>query len=128
MASRNAFFLSMCNAADGNLLDITDPTLKGRLEKPSHAVNSHNADYYPDAAKRQHHEGRTVVAVIIEINGETKHAAVIVSSGYDDLDKAAIYAFTSVKYDVPYMLDGNPVRVLQYSPVTWKLTPPPPPQ
>jgi TonB family protein len=111
IAARNAFFLSMCNATPVELVDFADPTLKGRLELASHLVTTHKGNYYPESAKLKN-QGRTVVALIFETNGEIKNAAVIVSSGYDDLDKAAIAAYSSYKYEIPFKPDGHPVRVM----------------
>jgi TonB family protein len=122
IVARNLFFTSMCGGKRGDLFDFSDPALVGRLERPSKIVNTHTGDYYPDSAKRKYHEGNTITAYVVEANGDVLDASIIVSSGYDDLDRAAVNALKHVHFDRPGKLDGNAVRVLMYFPINWKLT------
>jgi TonB family protein len=124
IAARNQFFVSMCGDDKGELFDSSDPSLKGRLELPSKGVSAHNGDYYPDSARRTHHEGTTTVAFIVEANGNIEDVSIIESSGHHDLDQAAINAFKQLHFERPARLDGNAVRVILYKPVQWKLTKP----
>ena len=124
IAARNQFFVSECGGDKGDLFDYSDPSLKGRLEPPSKGVSAHKGDYYPDAARRMHHEGTTIAAFVVEANGDVVDVSIIESSGHDDLDQAAISAFRQLHFERPARLDGNPVRVIVYKPVQWRITKP----
>ena len=121
LAARNAFFLSVCGDGEKQVVDLTDPTLKGRIGTPLHGRSSHKGDYYPDIAKRRGHQGKTIMAYVVEPTGEVKDVAVISSSGYDDLDQAATDIVRHVRWETPGSLDGTPVRVILYFPIDWKL-------
>jgi TonB family protein len=124
IAARNQFFVSMCGGDKGELFDYSDPSLKGRLELPSKGVGAHKGDYYPDSARRMHHEGTTIAAFIVEVNGDVVDVSIIESSRHDDLDQAAINAFKQLHFERPARLDGNAVRVILYKLVQWKLAKP----
>ena len=66
--------------------------------------------------------GSVLVSYVIETDGSVQHVTVLESSGYKQLDEAAVEIWSHSKYGVPGKLDGQPVRVLSYSkvPFTFK--------
>jgi TonB family protein len=121
LAARNAFFDSVCSASNGELIDLTDPTLKGRIEKPSKPVRVGNEDLYPVQARRMRYRGTPVVAYVLEPSGMVGDVVVIESSGFDVLDQAAITTMRHWRWSIPAKLDGKPVRALIYSSVAFHL-------
>ncbi len=75
---------------------------------------------YPDDARRAKREGRTVVAFVVDTEGAVKNVEVASSSGYDDLDRAAMRAVAQVIF-TPGMMDGGPVNVSMMQPVQFRL-------
>jgi protein TonB len=54
------------------------------------------AKYYPNRARRRHHEGTTTVAFIIDLKGVISNIRIEESSGYSTLDNAAVNAIQRV--------------------------------
>ena len=121
VAVRDHFFTSMCGTDKGELFDFLDPSLNGRIVAPKKMHSTHKGDYYPDSARRQHHEGTTIAAYVVDITGHVADVSVIKSSGYDELDQAAVNAVKSLHFEQPAELDGNAVRVILYFPFKWRL-------
>lgn len=117
LAIRNKLFLALCPEGQQPLVDISDPTLAGRLERPHHM----NVPA-PNHPIRQNVPGSVLVSYVIEADGSVQHVTVLESSGYKQLDEAAVEIWSHSKYGVPGKLDGQPVRVLSYSkvPFTFK--------
>jgi TonB family protein len=121
LSARNAFFETICSGSNGNLIDLTDPTLEGRLEKPSKPVRVGTEDVYPVQARRMGYRGKPVVAYVLEPSGLVGDVVVIESSGFDVLDRAAITSVRQWRWSNPAKLDGKPVRALIYRPVVFHL-------
>ena len=121
LAARNAFFESICSASNDDLIDLTDPTLKGRLDEPSKPVRLSTEDPYPVQARRMGYRGKPVVAYELEPSGLVGDVVVIESSGFDVLDQAAIRAVRQWRWSNPAKLDGKPVRALVYHSVAFQL-------
>lgn len=121
LAARNAFFESICSASNGDLIDLTDPTLEGRLEKPSKPVRLSAEDTYPVQARRMGYRGKPVVAYVLERHGLVGDVVVIESSGFDVLDQAAMRSVKQWRWSIPAKLDGKPVRALVYHSVDFQL-------
>ena len=64
---------------------------------------------YPRSARRKGHEGVVTVAISVAENGVVAHAEVVSSSGYEELDAAALSAVRSARF-APAMSDGVSVR------------------
>ena len=112
LAIRNQFFLALCPESSPPLVDISDPTLAGKLERPklTHVpAPEHLGRYYQPAS--------VLVAYVIEADGSIRHAVVLESSGFKQLDEAAVEIWSHSKYGVPGKLDSKPVRILSYSKV-----------
>lgn len=88
---------------------------------------SSNAEYlqnpkpaYPAISKRLGEQGRTVVRVLIGVDGLPKQASIRTSSGYERLDEAARTAVMSWRY-VPGKRNGV-VEAMEFNvPVDWIL-------
>ena len=64
---------------------------------------------YPRSARRKGHEGVVTVAISVAEDGVVAHAEVVSSSGYEELDAAALSAVRSARF-APAMSDGVSVR------------------
>lgn len=84
--------------------------------------NNCAAKYYPAIAIRLNHEGNTVVAVHIGADGAVTGADVTSSSGFSDLDQAAVQCVTSAWHFSPATENGAPVASTKQYRIVWKLT------
>ncbi len=80
----------------------------GKVQPPK--VLSKTPPEYPDSARKDKVEGTTVLDITIDKQGKVKDPTVKQSSGHEDLDKAAVEAFSAWLFQ-PATLDGKPVAV-----------------
>lgn len=92
---------------------VTSPASIGR----PHACGQR---YYPALATRLGHEGTTVLGFTIGTDGSVRDVKVVQSSGFPELDDAAIPCAQGWQYK-PAMQNGAPVEVPWQAKVTWKL-------
>lgn len=122
LAARNKYFVEQCTRANGELLDATDPTLRGRLLPPSNLIPPKNTeDYYPDEALQLGYIGEVLLACVVEADGSIQDVAVIERSPHEKLNRAAVLYYRNSRYQTPAMLDGRPVRVLTYQRARFRL-------
>lgn len=76
--------------------------------------------HYPLMAKRLGHEGTTILAFRIGIDGRLTDIRVAQSSGHQELDDAAVAGARCWRYK-PAMKDGKPVEVPWQASVKWTL-------
>jgi TonB family protein len=76
--------------------------------------------YYPALAKRLKHEGDTALLFIVETNGTISSPQVTKSSGYDELDEAALQCAMGWTF-VPARQNGESVAVPWRGVVRWRL-------
>ena len=105
LSIRNVLFAQLCG--NGELFDITDPTLAGRLAGPRDIVPP--AMWDPRGMR-----GKLLVAFAVETNGSVHHVTVIESSGNREIDALAVESWRTARYRTPAKLDGRPVRALMY--------------
>jgi periplasmic protein TonB len=84
--------------------------------------NNCASKYYPAIAVRLNHEGSTTVTVHIGADGAVQSVDVGTSSGYSDLDQAAIQCVTSQWHFSPATENGAPVASTKQYRIVWKLT------
>jgi TonB family protein len=116
LAIRNKLFLEICEKDGGDLVDVTDPTLGGRLEQPKHVQMP------PGPSVTPQHKGIVFLAYLVEVDGSVRQVTVLESSGYKELDEAAVQTWSQGKFTVPAKLDGRPVRVLSYTKMPFTVT------
>ena len=75
---------------------------------------------YPEGARRRREEGTVRVLVTISPGGEVEHAEIDRSSGYADLDQAALRSVKSWEFD-PAVRDALPVRCQAIVPLIYRL-------
>ncbi len=75
---------------------------------------------YPNAARRDRAQGRTMVKFVVDPDGRTNNLEVTRSSGRADLDKAALEAMAQVRFE-PGMENGEAVHVEMQQPVIFRL-------
>ena len=85
-------------AAEERAAVVSDPIALNRI-----------VPVYPRSARRKGHEGVVTVAISVAENGVVAHAEVVSSSGYKELDEAALSAVRSARF-APAMSDGVRVR------------------
>jgi TonB family protein len=105
LSIRNVLFSQLCG--NGELFDITDPTLAGRLAGPRDIVP-------PAMWDPRGMPGKLLVAFAVELNGSVHHVTVIESSGNREIDARAVESWRTARYRTPAKLDGRPVRALMY--------------
>ncbi len=84
--------------------------------------NNCAAKYYPALAIRLNHEGSTIVTVHISADGSVSGADIATSSGFSDLDNAAVQCVTSAWHFSPATENGAPVASSKQYKIVWKLT------
>jgi len=84
--------------------------------------NNCAANSYPAIAIRLNHEGSTVVSVHIGADGAVTGADVSQSSGYSDLDQAAVQCVQAHWHFSPATENGQPVASTKQYRIVWKLT------
>lgn len=106
-------------AASASTTPADNPASPASLAEGKH--NSCAAKYYPTLAIRLNHEGSTVLAVHIDSIGNVSGAEVTGSSGFSDLDQAAIDCVTKEWHFKPATMNGEPVASTKQYRVVWKL-------
>lgn len=79
-----------------------------------------NAPAYPAISRRMGEEGKLVLRVELDENGQIDKAKVINSSGYERLDSAALTAVKSWQCN-PSIRNGQPVRAVALQPFNFVL-------
>jgi protein TonB len=77
--------------------------------------------YYPAMAIRLSHQGSTMVTVHIAADGSVAAADVSGSSGYDELDQAAVTCIQNGWHFKPAEENGSPVASTKQYRIVWKL-------
>jgi|GEM_PF-1505315 len=77
---------------------------------------------YPESARKANIEGNVVVKVLVDIDGRVIDTEVLHSSGYKELDNAAMEAAARAIFE-PAMQFGRPVRIWVSIPIKFVLTP-----
>ena len=77
--------------------------------------------YYPAMAIRLSHTGATLVTIQIGADGSVSSASVSGSSGYDELDQAAITCVQNGWHFKPAEENGQPVASTKQYRIVWKL-------
>jgi len=76
---------------------------------------------YPDSARREGHEGRVLLRVLIDDQGEAKAVEVSRSSGSDALDQAATHAIKRWRFH-PARTGDQPIESWVSIPIDFRLT------
>ena len=76
---------------------------------------------YPEAMRRQRIEGRVVVSMVVLEDGSVGDASVVVSSGYGELDEAAVNTVKQWQFVPARQERGGPVRCRTTLPVGFHL-------
>ncbi|HWA30918.1 MAG TPA: energy transducer TonB [Rhizomicrobium sp.] len=98
------------------------PPPKPAVTSPASIGRPHTCGqrYYPALATRLGHEGTTTLSFKIGADGSVKDVKVVGSSGYQELDDAAIPCAQNWQYK-PALQNGQPVEVPWEAKVTWRL-------
>lgn len=75
---------------------------------------------YPRKAKRLREEGAVLIRLAINADGSLGRSEVARSSGYADLDQAAMAAVSGIRCN-PYLENGQAIAVMTIQPITFKL-------
>lgn len=76
---------------------------------------------YPASARKAGHQGTVVVRVVVTTGGSVSSATVAGSSGYGDLDSAAVNAAYSWSFEPARDKYGTPIACAARIPVTYRL-------
>lgn len=97
---------------------MLDPHLTGIT--PPTPANVHTQPPFPGLSRRMGDDGTTVVQLTIGKNGTVSHAAVMQTSGFYDLDAAALKAVKAWRYH-PATRNGKPIAVRTLAKVHYAL-------
>lgn len=75
---------------------------------------------YPDAARKRGEQGTVVFEIVIDRKGRVESCAIIKSSGFSELDRAAEKAVRAAQF-VPAKINGKSVSSTRRLPVDFKL-------
>ena len=78
------------------------------------------SNYYPEAARREGQEGRAIVKICVNQLGKIDSADVATSSGFPELDEAAIKVAKAYRFK-PATSEGKPVSSCPTLPVKFEL-------
>jgi TonB-like protein len=109
LSIRNELFLRLCERSNGELVDVTDPTVAGRLTKPKDIVFLNNRSGNPRELN-----GNLLLAFMVDLDGTLHDTTIIVGSGNKLLDEQTLELWPFYRYKTPAKLDGQPVRILMY--------------
>jgi protein TonB len=76
---------------------------------------------YPAAARRMHHEGTVLLAVLVDVDGRPLRVDIRESSGHRQLDDAAREQVLAHWRFRPAMRDGRAIRAIGLVPVNFRL-------
>jgi TonB family protein len=110
VALRRAVFMKLCEQLNGALVNGGD-SHSGHLKQPGKIIGPNIGTFYPPESVRHNETGTVVIAFVVETDGRISRAALLKSSGYPALDKAALAWLSQVRYETPAYLDSTPVRV-----------------
>jgi TonB family protein len=79
------------------------------------------SDFFPREAQIRAETGTAVVGVVVGTDGRIFRAALLKSTGYPALDKAAFAWLSQVGYETPAYLDATPVRFYKVLSVTFRV-------
>jgi protein TonB len=95
------------------------PVIVPAIVDPVHACRGKPT--YPDASRRQHEEGTTIVKFFIAEDGEVQQPQIAQSSGYPRLDQAAVAGIATLCRFKPGTVDGKFNRTSVVVRYVWKL-------
>lgn len=110
LAVSRTVFTKICSLFNGELANGRDPH-SGHLKQPGKIIGTDIGVSYPPASMMRHETGTVVMAFVVEADGRVSREALLKSSGYPNLDNAALSWQSSVRYETPAYLDDTPVRV-----------------
>jgi protein TonB len=85
------------------------------------ASNNCATRYYPPMAVRLNHQGETFVKVDVNAEGQVTNVTLQKTSGYDELDQAALQCIQAQWHYNPATQNGQPVASSREAGVVWKL-------
>lgn len=88
---------------------------------PPRAANNHAVTGYPEMSRHNNEEGIVTLHFTVNVDGTVGDVSVTKSSGYRDLDQAAIDTVTRNWRYYPAMKDGKPIAVRISANVNWEL-------
>ena len=97
-------------------------TSPSAVTPPAATGNPHacGTEWYPPAALAAGEEGKTTLSFRVGVDGSPKNISVAVSSGFQDLDQAAIQCAATWKY-LPAVENGQPREVDWKAAVEWSM-------
>jgi hypothetical protein len=109
LSIRNELFSRLCERSKGDLVDVTDPTLAGRLTQPKDIVVLEHRSGNPAELN-----GNLLLAFMVDLDGTLHDTTIIVGSGNPKLDEQTLKVWPDYRYKTPAKLDGRPIRLLMY--------------
>jgi len=103
---------------------VAQPSTTGEVAPPAHTSARVDGNCekpeYPRTSLRNEEEGTVQIKMTIGTDGSVVESSVAKSSGFKDLDRAALKALSLCHFK-PAMADGKPVQSSTSIPYVWKL-------
>lgn len=114
--------LPAASPGTGRVVMIPPPGKEDHAPGIDISLRNRQPPHYPLAAIAAHHQGTVVLDVAIDETGQVRGVTVERSSGYPEIDQAAIDAAKGWRYN-PGMRNGIPVGGVVRTPVNFSLAP-----
>jgi protein TonB len=101
--------------------DIAAPGVAPPVSGVSQQYASAPPPSYPVAARRMHHEGTVLLAVLVDVDGRPLRVDIRESSGHRQLDDAAREQVLARWRFRPAMRDGRAIQAIGLVPVNFRL-------
>ena len=104
---------------------LTSIALQGCLSSPQNEINASSrclGPAYPKDALAKKEEGIVMMDLLISTTGDVKQSKIITSSGYPELDDAAIEGITKCHFKPLTYYNGTPVEGWKSMQYVWKLS------
>jgi len=98
---------------------VTPAAVPGQAASPRYNLQNDCTSLYPQSAVQAGEQGITIISVHVTADGTVKEPRVARSSGYPDLDNAALSCVNGVKV-TPLLSKGVPIEADTDMQVTWR--------
>jgi TonB family protein len=120
-AARNQFFEDVCSGSAVDLLLGSDPRVKQQVHFPLNSKEFTQPDRYPELARLMNIQGTVVMAFVLDADGRVRRSRLLLSSGHQVLDQAAVANMSKLRGAEAIEVDGSPVRVFYIAPIVYRL-------
>ena len=107
------------------LFMLTSITLQGCMLSPQQEIHDPSkclGPAYPQDALKAKAEGTVTMDLLISTTGDVKQSKILTSSGYPELDNAAIEGLTQCHFKPLTDYNGKPIEGWKFMQYVWKVS------